>query len=112
MTRAIVLDQSSTTTGFAVVEDCAKPEISQGVTGKLFSHGVITTKEAKTDLLARINIIRADLDRLINKYKPDNLVLEETRYINQKSGKTAHASSAAFLVCEELSKKHNPEHIP
>lgn len=104
MTRSLVLDQSTTTVGAAVVEDDPSTTIYPGFTGRLLWHGRIKTP-AKASLVDRLSIIRADIQSIINSYKPDELVVENTTFI-QRSGATSNAMGAIYVTCQELAKNN------
>ncbi len=100
--RALVLDQSTTTTGWAVVAEDAATEIYPGFPGVLIAHGRINTP-AKSGLVDRLTILRADIQGLINAYKPDELVIENTMFV-QRSGATSNAMGAIYVSCQEIAK--------
>lgn len=100
MVRALVLDQSTTTTGWAVVEEDSTATLYAGFTGRLLSHGRILTP-AKAPIVDRLTIIRADIQALINVHQPQEMVIENTTF-KQKSGATSNAMGAIFLACKEL----------
>jgi len=105
MRRSLVLDQSTTTVGYAIVAEDPETLVSFGVTGRLIQHGVIETP--RVGLLDRLNVIRADLRELISTYKPDEMVIENTMFIAQRSGQTAHAMAAIYALCQEIAKERN-----
>ena len=62
--------------------------VLESVGGKVrpIAYGAITTP-AKTDIEARLLTIRNDLKEIINKYKPDEMAIEELFWnTNQKTG--------------------------
>lgn len=101
--RALVLDQSTTTVGWAVVEEDPHREVSFGVFGRLLGHGRINTPPSH-DLLSRLAVIKADLLELVNQFKPQEMVTENTTFITQRSGQTANAMAAIHMVCQEVAK--------
>lgn len=103
MVRALVLDQSTTTVGAAVVEEDPSTTIYPGFTGRLIWHGRIVTNSK--GLVDRLAIIRADIQSIINSYKPDEMVIENTTFI-QRSGATSNAMGAIYVTCQELAKKN------
>lgn len=114
--RALILDQSTTTVGWAVVEEDPTAEIWPGFFGRLLDHGRIVTPSKKA-LVDRLTILRADIQSLINAYKPDEMVCEDTTFI-QRSGDTSNALGAIYIACKEIAKanglkfyKQNPSTI-
>lgn len=101
MARALVIDQSSTTVGYAVVEEDPACVISFGVTGRLIQHGRIKLSKGQ-GLIGRILILKRDLEQLIQLYRPDELVCEDTRFLKQRSGGTSHAMAAVLAACQEV----------
>jgi crossover junction endodeoxyribonuclease RuvC len=100
--RSLVLDQSTTTTGWAVVEESTTAEIYPGFSGKLISHGRINTP-GKAGLVDRLTILRADIQALINAYQPGEMVIENTMFV-QRSGATSNAMGAIYVACQEIAK--------
>lgn len=104
--RSLILDQSTTTVGFALVEGDPNTPVSFGVTGRLITHGRITTP-AKAGLVDRLGIIKADLGIIIRRYHPVNeMVIENTTFV-QRSGSTSNAMGAIFILCRELAHKYS-----
>lgn len=104
MERALVLDQATVKTGFAVVDFDPGCPVSFGVDGRLIAHGLITAP-VNAGLLDRLHIIRADLKSLVATYKPTELVIENTLFYTQKSGQTNNAMSAIFYLCQDVAKE-------
>jgi Holliday junction resolvasome RuvABC endonuclease subunit len=99
--RSLVLDQSTTTVGAAVVEEDSTATIYPGFTGRLIWDGRLITP-SKTPLVDRLSIIKADIQQLITAFKPDELVVENTTFIKQRSGNTSNALGAIYIACQEL----------
>ena len=107
--RSLVLDQSTTTCGFAVVEEDPNTPISFGVFGRLLDHGIITTPSGAA-MIDRPNVIRADLSTgpgaIIATYRPDELVCENTMFFKQRSGAANAAMAAVYALMQDLAKAH------
>lgn len=101
--RSLVIDQSTTTCGFAVVVEDASTPISFGVFGRLLTHGIITTP-AKAPMIDRLNVIRADVQSLITSYRPDELVCENTMFFRQRSGQANAAMAAVYALVQDMAK--------
>lgn len=103
--RSLVLDQATEKLGYAIVEEDPSTPISFGVYGRLIQHGRIIAP-AGARLIDRLNVIRADLRALIQKYKPNELVIENTMFFRQQSGQTNHAMAAIFQLCKDMAEVH------
>lgn len=102
--RTLVLDQSSSCTGFALVEDDPTVPVKYGAYGRILHHGRITTP-SKYGLLDRLNILRADLENLLDGHYPvDEIVMENTQF-SQRSSDGAGATGAVIRVIKDLAKK-------
>lgn len=104
--RSLVIDQSTTTCGFAVVEEDPNTPISFGVFGRLLDHGIITTPSGAA-MIDRLNVIRADLESLISAYRPNELVCENTMFFRQRSGQANAAMAAVYALMQDLAKAHS-----
>ena len=71
--RSLILDQSTTCTGLAVLED-----------GKILAHGVIKPPAGTID--ERLRNIRKCLADLIQEWQPDELVFENTQFRPKAGG--------------------------
>ena len=98
--KALVLDQSTRITGYAVVQEDPDFPVTHGVTGRLLSHGIIEIPNLSSTL-DRISIILADIKLLIGCHKPDEIVLENTNCIG-RNNKTQNALGAMVLAIREL----------
>ena len=103
--RAMVLDQAAEKIGFAVIDDDPNTPVSFGVNGRLKNHGVVRAPKQYT-LTERLEILKADIRQLINYYQPDEIVCEQTYYIQQRSAATSHAMAAILQVCKDLAHEH------
>jgi crossover junction endodeoxyribonuclease RuvC len=100
--RSLILDQSTSITGWCVVEEDSAAQIYPGFFGRLLGHGRIVTP-SKASLVDRLTILRADIQSLINSFKPDEMVCENTTFM-QRSGDTSNALGAIYIACKELAK--------
>ena len=73
--------------------------------GKLrpMAYGAITTP-AHTPIESRLSIIRQDLSALIEKYKPDEMAVEELFFTNNITTGIAVAEARGVILCTAHSK--------
>ncbi len=102
--KSLVIDQSASILGFAVVKEDPNTPIKYGVFGRLLHHGRIKTNP-KQYLLDRLMIIRADIEALIKRHNPDEIVMENTQFI-QRSSDGAGATGAVVRVIKDLCKAY------
>ena len=105
-TRSLVVDQSTTCTGWAIVEHDPHAEVSYGTCGKLIAHGVMRLKAAAP--IARMCELNADILDAHAKYGGfDEIVYENTAHITQKSAATNEAMAGATIVVKDAAKTLN-----
>lgn len=103
---SLCIDQGSRVSGFALVQHDPSCEVSYGVKGRLLQHGIIKLDE-KLDLHGRIEIFEADLTQLIEGFKPDEIIYENTNNYVQRSSAANTAMAALAYKLDELIKKFN-----
>lgn len=87
------LDPGTATTGFGVIE-FVEDDVS------LLDYGCITTK-ANSPLATRLDQISNDLDEIINRWKPEEVAIEELFF--SKNVKTAiHVAHARGAIMQKL----------
>lgn len=74
----IALDESTTCTGYAIFDD-----------SELIEHGVFSFKSK--DVLERVSFIMEEIEKLISKYKPNNMIIEDVQI-------TMNAATAKSLL--------------
>ena len=62
------------------------------------AYGAITTP-AHTDIESRLLIIKKDLEDIINKYKPDEMAIEELFFTNNITTGIAVAEARGVILC-------------
>ena len=74
--------------------------VLESVGGKVrpIAYGAITTP-AKTDIEARLLTIRNDLKEIINKYKPDEMAIEELFFNTNTTTGIAVAEARGVILC-------------
>jgi Holliday junction resolvasome RuvABC endonuclease subunit len=116
-TRSLVVDQSTTCTGWAIVEHDPYAEVSYGTCGKLIAHGVMKSKHAAP--IARMSELHQDI---IDAYKHyggfDEIVYEDTAPMKQRSEVTNEAMAGAIISIKNATQdlgvklyKQNPSTI-
>ena len=74
----IALDESTTSTGYAVFRNSA-----------LIEHGIFSSKSK--DVLERVSYIMEEIEKLITRYKPNNMIIEDVQI-------TMNAATAKSLL--------------
>lgn len=87
--RSLILDQSTTKAGWAVIDN---GDIAD-------RHGRITLKGKVRD---RVKELLKDVREIINLFTPQEMVIEDTRYFRQKSADTNVAMNALYWELEGL----------
>jgi crossover junction endodeoxyribonuclease RuvC len=97
--RILGIDPGLATVGWAVLES------GRGVLAPV-AYGAITTP-AHTDIEARLLMIRNDLKTIIEKYKPDEMAIEELFFNTNITTGIAVAEARGVILCtaHELSVK-------
>ena len=88
----ISLDESTKSTGYAIFEN-----------EKLIDYGAIVEKSK--DVLERVDNIIVAVEKLINKYKPDNLIIEDVKIT--MSASVARALMGLQFMLELLAYRNN-----
>jgi crossover junction endodeoxyribonuclease RuvC len=90
------IDPGTATTGFGIIQS-----IKKSSDFSLVDFGVISTKKTSTDA-ERLEILAADVDQLIRKYKPAAVGIEKLFFTtNQKTVMTvSQARGAVLLICQ------------
>jgi Holliday junction resolvasome RuvABC endonuclease subunit len=102
ITHSLVLDQSTTTVGWAVINDDPDAQMGYGINGKLFEHGVITTP-SKLDAFGRITIIEEDLVAILRKFSLiEEIIVEDLMNISQMTGATQQALAWVLYVIKKI----------
>lgn len=104
MARALLLDQSSTICGYAAIDCNTDHRGPYGSHGKLLGHGTVDLRSCK-DIVGRVSIFREDLQALFGYFKPHELVVEDTRYIQQPRAENNHNQGAILFACQEVAQQ-------
>jgi Holliday junction resolvasome RuvABC endonuclease subunit len=102
-TRSLVVDQSTTCTGFAIIEHDPEAEVSYGTMGRLIQHGRLKLKGKEA--LPRMIELRADLLALCKEFAIDEIVYEQTAAIMQRSAATNEAMAGAVIAVKHTAKE-------
>lgn len=102
--RSLVLDQATIKTGFAVVDDDVDQFLNYGVRGRLIEHGRIMAP-ASMPVIDRMTTLRTDILHLIQKFKVQELVAEDTRYVRQPSAATNQAMASALVMVQDAARQ-------
>lgn len=90
--KTLILDQSSTCTGYAYLDG-----------NTLDDHGIF--KPFGISFLDRALSFLTDLRILLKEYRPHELVVEDTKYMKQRSADTARAMSNILFLCEVAARE-------
>jgi Holliday junction resolvasome RuvABC endonuclease subunit len=105
--HSLVLDQSTTTVGWAVINNDPEHVVGYGVNGKLFAHGIITTI-AKDAPFIRVSCIEEDILSILKKYPLiEEIVIESITNFTQRSGKTQQTMGWGRMMLEKISIQNN-----
>ena len=104
MPRALVLDQSTRVSGYTAVDTDDPKVIYPGITGRILGHGIVVPGQSK-DLSDRLLVIKADLTTLFEKFRIEELVLENTNF-PQQSADLQNAFGALWVVCQKVARDH------
>lgn len=104
--HSLVLDQSTTTVGWAVINNDPEHVVGYGVNGRLINHGVITTPK-NLDAFGRICVIESDLKHLIKAFPMvSEVIVEDLANISQLTGSTQQALAWVLFAIEKLCREN------
>jgi Holliday junction resolvasome RuvABC endonuclease subunit len=103
---SLILDQSTKSTGYAVCEESKTIEISYGVFGRIWEHGVLIPNGK--DPVNKIISLKQDIRELIQEYSIDEIIMENTSW----RGKNFHTDAVLGMLSVELKRLAKAHFIP